>query len=103
MRGIFSLTFPVRKLSQPKKKPSRRLWESSKPFQRNSVRRPDCWPLYSSNFKIAAQEAKLATAQNALSGIKGRLREIMEQQEIIALERGDVALGYAVRLLYYQY
>ncbi|KAF6233100.1 hypothetical protein HO173_008644 [Letharia columbiana] len=45
--------------------------------------------------KLAAQEAKLATAQNALSGIRGRLREIMGQQETIALERGEVALDYA--------
>ncbi|CAF9935176.1 MAG: Structural maintenance of chromosomes protein 5 [Alectoria fallacina] len=45
--------------------------------------------------KLAAQEAKLATAQNALGGIKGRLREIMEEQETIALERGQIALYYA--------
>ncbi|KAM0800108.1 structural maintenance of chromosomes 5 smc5 [Usnea florida] len=45
--------------------------------------------------KLAAHEAKLVTAQTAISGIKGRLREIMEQQETIALERGQVALDYA--------
>ncbi len=98
-----SLTFSFRKLSRLKKKLSRKLWESSKPFQRSSVCRPNPWPLYPSDLQLAAQEAKLATAQNAVSGVKGRLREIMEQQETIALERGQIALDYAVRLLDDQY
>ena len=34
-----------------------------------------------------------------MGGIKGRLREIMEEQETIALERGQIALDYAVSLL----
>ena len=102
-RGNLSLTSAFRKLSRPKKKPSRKLWESSRPFQRSSVSRSKPWPLYSSDLQPAAQEAKLATAQNALSGIKERLRDIMEKQETIALERGQIALDYAVRVLAYQY
>ena len=98
-----SLTFLFRKLSRPKKRLSRKLWESLKPFQRSLVCRPNPWPLYSSDLQLAAQEAKLVTAQNAVSAIKGRLRDIMEQQETIALERGQVALDYAVRLLGDQY
>lgn len=102
-QGILSLTFALRKLSRPKKKLSRKLWESSRPFQRSSVGHSTSWPLYSSDLQPAAQEAKLATAQNALGGIKGRLREIMKQQEIIALERGQIALDYAVRVPDYPY
>ena len=98
-RGTLSLTFSFRKPSRPKKKPSKKLWESSRPFQQNSVCRPKFWPLSCSDIQLAAQEAKLVTAHNALSGIRGRLREIMEQQEAVALERGQIALDYAVRLL----
>ena len=97
-----SLTFSIRKQSRRRKKLSRKLWESSRAFQRGSVYSPISHVLYCSNVPLATQEAKLATAQNSLNGIKGRLRDIVEQQENIALERGHVALDYAVSLPYHQ-
>ena len=102
-RETLTLTFSFRKPSRRKKKLSRELWESSKPYQRSSVCSTTSWPYYGSDIQLAAQEAKLSTAQTAISGIRGRLRDIVEQQETVAFERGQIALDYAVCLPTCQY
>ena len=97
-RETLLLTFSIRKPLRPKRKPSREFWGSSKPFQQSSV----CKTMFSktlhcSDIRPAAQEAKSNTAQKALDNIRGRLRDIVEQQEEIAFDRGQIALSYAVR------
>ena len=45
--------------------------------------------------KLAAYEEKMATAQQAIAGVKERLRVITDKQDEIAMLRGQIALDYA--------
>jgi len=45
--------------------------------------------------KLAALEEKMATSQTAVAGVRDRLRVITDKQDVIAMERGKVAIDYA--------
>jgi len=45
--------------------------------------------------KLAAQEAKMAAAQEAMNGMRVRLKAISKKQDDIAMQRAQIALDYA--------